>query len=294
MWNAATVPVWVHRTPRLTSASATSPATNERSRFPAPLVRSPLAGVPGTVMSGQFHEFDVHAPAVQVAPVQVAPVHVAPVHVAPVHVAPVQVAPEAVVLAGAASTEPGVAGMVAEAVCQCWGRFSVAALKTQFMLSWPLPSWPTFPIHVVWTARVAFTWSGVIPGRCPMISAAAPEVIAAASDVPLPRISEELMLPGPLPYWLSIAEPGTRSPTTWVPTVAKSGLRVPSPWSEKLAATSSPLEVLEPPSRAATAMTYGSFAGAVIPILPSLPEAVTTVTPDRQAASAATSRGSRV
>ena len=30
-------------------------------------------------------------------------------------------------LAGAASTEPGVAGMVAAADCQYWGRFSVAA-----------------------------------------------------------------------------------------------------------------------------------------------------------------------
>ena len=75
-----------------------------------------------------------------------------------------------------------------------------------------------------------------------MISAAAPEVIAAASEVPLPRISEELMLPGPFPNCWSIAEPGTRRPATWVPSVAKSGLRVASPVSEKLAAASSQLD----------------------------------------------------
>jgi hypothetical protein len=83
----------------------------------------------------------------------------------------------------------------------------------------------------VWLTSKVLTWSGVKLGRPCMSSAAAPEIAAAACDVPLPRKKRALMVPVE-PYVWSMYDPGTRKLWMWAPGATRSGLRVPSPQLE--------------------------------------------------------------
>ena len=86
---------------------------------------------------------------------------------------------------------------------------------------------------------------------------------------------------------------GARRLCTDAPGAERSGLRTPSPLVAHCGTLNLPLPF---GSAAATAMTYGSVAGALrrFSERPSLPAAATTTMPARQARSTAKARGSMV
>ena len=136
-----------------------------------------------------------------------------------------------------------------------------------------------------------FTWSGVSLGRALSSSAAAPDVSAAASDVPLPLRYRESMPPESPSFW-SMYEPGTRSPWILLPGATTSSARADVPFALNDASLSSRVFSVPLVSSAPTARTYGSAAGMSIGLPPRLPAAATTTMPERQATSAACASGS--
>src|SRR6266511_1752139 len=73
----------------------------------------------------------------------------------------------------------------------------------------------------------AFTWSGVMVGRCWTTRAAAPDTTAAAWEVPVPLKNRSATRA--VGFSTSMVEPGSRRPTMEAPGATRSGLRVPSP-----------------------------------------------------------------
>ena len=114
-------------------------------------------------------------------------------------------------------------------VCATLFGSGVGALSTALRSSSPLPIRSCGPfIQWVLSTRSALTWSGVSVGRWLKSSAAAPDTIAAACDVPLPRKKRPSTVAA-APKESSMKESGSRSETMCVPGAARSGLRVPSP-----------------------------------------------------------------
>src|SRR4051794_24214321 len=100
------------------------------------------------------------------------------------------------------------------------------------------------------------TWSLVRPGRWLSSSAAAPEVTAAACEVPPPRRNRSPTRA--LGCAWSRYEPGERRLITDAPGATTSGFRLPSPVLDHDGTTSSRTSYVPRLSAPPTAMTYGS------------------------------------
>ena len=135
------------------------------------------------------------------------------------------------------------------------------------------------------------TWSGVRSGRLLRTSAATPEVMAVACEVPLPRKNRVPRRPE-LPKAWSTNEPGTRRPCTWTPGATTSTRRELVPLLLNRATVSSVVLNVLFVSSAPTAIRYGSMAGSTRRVPPLLPAETTTTIPLRQATSAAYASGS--
>src|SRR3954451_8475009 len=127
-----------------------------------------------------------------------------------------------------------------------------------------------------------FTWSGLSCGCASRRSAAAPDVTAAAKDVPDPL--KYASPTRPVGNWVSIVDPGARRETTDRPGAIRSGLAKPSPVGptpEKPGTVSSLRPVVPASSTAPTVITSGSSPGFVtVPTAgPRLPADTTTTMP---------------
>ena len=138
----------------------------------------------------------------------------------------------------------------------------------------------------------AFSESGVASGNFCSRSAAAPDMTAAACDVPEPRMIRSSMMP--TTAVLSMNEPGERKLRMETPGAATSMRRAVGSTGPEVngARVSSSKEAVPFGSSAPTVSTKGSYAGDASGPDPAFPAATTTTIPAFQARSTATASGS--
>src|SRR3954469_7511200 len=208
----------------------------------------------------------------QVIPLQVMPDHVIPFQLVPVRAPAVHLAashrlprtscsPVTVLPFTSTCTDPRESSREPRPVdtVHFWTAFAGvpatrAAARSIVPLPWAVAS--AFGSFRAVPVSRAFTWSGVRSGRCESSSAAAPEMTAAACDVPEPRKNRSpVRAPGLL---ASRFDPEVRRLTTDLPGATTSGLRVPSPVFDHPSTLSSSVAAVPLFSMPPTAMTYGS------------------------------------
>src|SRR4051812_39389356 len=123
-------------------------------------------------------------------------------------------------------------------------------------------SWPSSVVRVR-RETAPLTWLGVQSGCSSRRSAAMPEIIGAAIEVPPMRMY--CLWTMQVGHSDAKSLPAASGATMWAPGARMSGLANPSwvtPWLDQVGTKSSLVDFVPPSSTAPTVITYGSLAGA--------------------------------